>query len=90
MCVYSNQIGFGAFINSQGELVDHIRLEHISKRLKNKFSHDMQNKRRDLEELRKLVIKRRPHVVALAAENMCVIWVLLRIIAVQSRTLHQN
>jgi transcription elongation factor SPT6 len=70
--LYSDQAGFGALIDSQGELVDHIRLVHITKRLSSRFQQDKVNKRQDLEALRKFIIKRRPHVIALAAENMCV------------------
>lgn len=64
-----DQAAFGCLVNVDGEVTDHIRLEHILKR-KNAFhERDRVSKEKDLRMLRNFIYKKKPHVIAVSGES---------------------
>uniref|UniRef100_A0A667WNT6 Transcription elongation factor SPT6 n=1 Tax=Myripristis murdjan TaxID=586833 RepID=A0A667WNT6_9TELE len=60
---------FCALINGEGEVVDFLRLPYFMKR-RNAFREDEREKKaNDIENLKKFLISKKPHVVAVAGEN---------------------
>lgn len=64
-----DQAAFGCVVNIDGEVMDHIRLEHILKRKNAWNERDRDGKERDLTMLRKFIRKYKPHVIAVSGES---------------------
>ncbi|KAK6102088.1 SH2 domain family protein [Brugia pahangi] len=65
-----DQASFCALIDQDGQILDHLRLVHITKSMNSKRSGEAELKRQDMIHLRKFIEKRRPHVIAICGENM--------------------
>ena len=63
------QASFGCLVSVDGEVTDHIRLEHILKR-KNAWKEcDRVGKEKDMGVLRNFILNKKPHVIAIGCES---------------------
>uniref|UniRef100_A0A915KER6 YqgF/RNase H-like domain-containing protein n=1 Tax=Romanomermis culicivorax TaxID=13658 RepID=A0A915KER6_ROMCU len=65
-----DQASFCAMIDGEGEVIDHLRLVHLTKRRNSFNPEEARLKEQDLETLRQFLINKRPHVIALAGESL--------------------
>lgn len=63
---------FAAIIDSEGELIDHVRLPYINmrRRPERMNASERENNARDKQKFKQFIINRKPHVVALSAETI--------------------
>lgn len=61
--------GFGALVNSEGEVTDFLRLQNLTKRARSFRQQEREEKEKDLEKLREFIETKKPHVIAVTAEN---------------------
>jgi transcription elongation factor SPT6 len=70
-----NEVAVCACVNGNGELDEFVRIRKLLSRdnprftNRSEFANDRQEKLEDLDKLFKLIIKKRPHVIAVGAEN---------------------
>ena len=70
--VYENDRDIAAYavvISCEGEVIQFIKLDNITKGNRNPESDDSIKKQNDLETLKKFIVKNRPHVVAIGAAD---------------------
>ncbi|KAM5179933.1 transcription elongation factor SPT6 isoform 2-T2 [Mantella aurantiaca] len=60
---------FCSLINGEGEVTDFLRLPYFTKRKNAWREEDRERKTQDMESLKKFLISKKPHVVAIASEN---------------------
>lgn len=64
-----NEASFLAMIDSDGQVVDFLRLKYLLWRRNSKKEAERINKEKDMEKLKSFIIKHQPRVVAVAAES---------------------
>ncbi|UYV64588.1 SUPT6H [Cordylochernes scorpioides] len=60
---------FGALVDGNGEVTDHIRLPHLLKRRSAWRPKDREQKESDLRKLRSFIAVKKPHVIVVGGEN---------------------
>lgn len=60
---------FGVIIDGKGEVSEFLRLPHFLRRSRSWSERDRDLKQADIESLKKFLIEKKPHVVAVAAES---------------------
>lgn len=65
-----NQASFCALVDGEGEVTDHLRLVHLTKRKNAYRKEESLLKMQDLETLRQFVINKRPQVIVIGGESM--------------------
>ena len=72
-----NEVAVCACVNGNGELDEFIRIrKFLSRGTDPRFAQDRMEKRDDMEKLFKLIVKKRPHVIAIGAENKDALFVI--------------
>ncbi|MFH4974474.1 hypothetical protein AB6A40_001183 [Gnathostoma spinigerum] len=64
-----DEASFGVLVDREGQVIDHIRLVHLTKRSTSTKPHEADLKRQDLESLCKFLEKKRPVFIAICGEN---------------------
>ena len=67
---------FAAVVTGEGEVLDYLRMAHMRLRRNSPIEGDAKKKEKDLDNLKKLIVKRRPHVIVLGVEDryMLCLW----------------
>ena len=60
---------FAAIVNGEGEVQDYLRLTHMRLRRTSPIEGDAKRKEKDLENLKKFIVKRKPHVIVIGVED---------------------
>uniref|UniRef100_A0A914VLR4 Suppressor of Ty 6 homolog n=1 Tax=Plectus sambesii TaxID=2011161 RepID=A0A914VLR4_9BILA len=68
--VERDQASFCAIIDGEGAVIDHMRLVHLTKRKNARQNNEAKLKEQDMEELKRFVLRRKPHVIAVSGENL--------------------
>ncbi|XP_052215259.1 transcription elongation factor SPT6-like isoform X2 [Dreissena polymorpha] len=60
---------FGCMVNGEGEVTDFIRLPNLTKRIRSQRPMEREEKEKDMEKLKEFIETKKPHVIAVTAEN---------------------
>ncbi|XP_053375824.1 transcription elongation factor SPT6-like isoform X2 [Mercenaria mercenaria] len=61
---------FGCMVNGEGEVTDYIRLPYLKNRTRTQREKEREEKEKDMEKLKEFIETKKPHVVAVTAENI--------------------
>lgn len=61
---------FGCMVNGEGEVTDFIRLPNLTKRSRSLRDKEREEKEKDMEKLKEFIETKKPHVIAVTAENI--------------------
>ena len=83
---------FAAVVTGEGEVLDYLRMAHMRLRRNSPIEGDAKKKEKDLDNLKKLIVKRRPHVIVLGVEDRYMLCLWLKSILFQWPTdgFHQD
>ncbi|XP_052799386.1 transcription elongation factor SPT6-like [Mya arenaria] len=61
---------FGCMVNGEGDVSDFIRLPNLTKRIRSQRYMEREEKEKDMERLKTFIETKKPHVIAVTAENI--------------------
>lgn len=65
-----SQAGFGALLNTEGEVTDYVRLPNILKRKNAHSSEEKRHKEQDIAAITNFIRNKKPHVIAIGGESL--------------------